>query len=183
MFDIGESRTNEEARTRKFREYTLAFWDAHLSSDYDRESALTFLQQPPTVHEASPQVYDYQISMPTQVFWVRDKYDAPLVQFQDDGNILLLKGTLVSGSKVLYVPDGDLLIENAEGGLLGMVDTASGDLRISGSVTEFVPALTLGPDPELAIQNAEDAATDAKIIVDKNGNLKLIGGVYGNSQL
>ena len=185
-FNYPGEKSEELVLQRKFREYTLAFWDAHLSGQYDQQGALAFLQQPASIHEGGPEdeVEEYFVSMPTQVFWVRDENDAPLVQFQDDGNILLLQGTLIPSQANIWWGTGtqDFVLLDDLGSITAKVDGDLGDLLIRG-LAETVPDLTLSTSPEFAVQSSSDAPEEAQITVDTAGDLRLRGEAFDDSKL
>ena len=185
MFGSNGNQGAEENRTRTFREYTLAFWDAHLSEDYDPAAAFAFLQQDEAIHEASTYVEDYQISHPTQVFWVRDENDAPLVQFQDDGNTLVLKGQFSEQQIISWGTDtSDFVVLNAAGTLTAKVVGNTGDFLIHGETgpsNQSVVSLT--NTAEFGIQSARDSSDQAQIVIDANGDMKARGGTYSRYNL
>ncbi|MBI5093589.1 MAG: hypothetical protein HZB26_14240 [Candidatus Hydrogenedentes bacterium] len=184
---------NEAFRLGEFELYSLAFFDTYLSPRYNITGGTNygsgFLGLPETTHEQRLWVADspvgFRYSPPTHAFFVKNNAGTPLVQFQSDGNLLVLQGQ-VSPQQSLSddTQVKELLIKKYNNGnpiVVAKVPTASdpnsiANLSITGTVTSQVSNLTANlSTAELVIR---DAGQIAQIIIDVNGNLKVRKNIY-----
>ena len=117
---------------------------------------------------------------------MRDEDGAPLVQFQDDGNILLLKEVLIpSQANICWSTNTqDFVLLDNTGAIAAKVDGDSGDLILKGEA--FPPnqsTLNLTGAAELAIQSSTDSANEAQIVIDTAGDLKTRGDLFVGADL
>ncbi len=186
--DYSTAQGPEEARLQEFEQYTLAFWDVHLSPRYDivnsDDYGSRFLGLGELTHEGRDYVDDdngFRYSAPSpHAFSVRNSAGIPLVQFQEDGNVLILQGT-VSEQQTSLVGEPNVpefLIKNSTGNVLTRVSAVSGGLSLRGGAgvnNQSQSNLAPGSGPEFIIKNS---AGDAQIIIDASGNLKTRRRVY-----
>lgn len=182
-------KTDEEARLLRFREYTRDLLDAYVRPAYDTlstdDNGLSGLQKSSQYHRSQDSyVYDFAHAVPpplssVQAMVVRDTLGQPLVQFQSDGNVLVLKGAFNSSSGTLTPSSSarELIFKHGSS-VVGIVDSTSGNFRIVGTKVEQVSGLTRSASPEFVVRNGVDTGSTAQIILDQSGNLKLTGKVY-----
>lgn len=179
IFDTSATRTQEEGRLDTYKGYTVNFWDAFLSPEYDGESALSSLNQ----EQSGTYVLDFGANQPKQVFIVRDSSGVPLLQFQSDGNLLVTQGELLTGQSGLSQTTGvaDFVLKDSTGTIRALVCESVGDFKIGGDLADNESSLSPDPNtPELIIRDSSGAAL---FIIDEDGNLSLTGDVYDDEDL
>jgi hypothetical protein len=180
--NTGTTKAQEEARLAKMQEYSLAFWDAYLSPRYDGASAIGFLGAPEDAHRQDQYIYDvgnihgFVRRDPTHGFVVRDNLGAPLVQFQSDGNVLISSGTFSRGTVTTSPSVREFIVKASNGTNLMRID--SGGLRIKGYLYQLRSSVSAGPGREFIIRDASDTGSAARIILNENGHLYMLGRVY-----
>jgi len=183
IFRSDESQQDEIARLAVYKKYTLAFWDAYLTPEYDTspndEFGLSFLDDDKEVHEEGPYVEEFAFAPITRGFIVRGDDGRPLVQFQADGNTLMLEGELTesaSAGQLAPTPTRGFILRDSSNAVVARIDPDTGDFYIKGTKSENQSALSSSAASELIVRRASDDTT--QIILDENGNLKLRGEVY-----
>ncbi|MCL4857730.1 MAG: hypothetical protein KJZ55_10765, partial [Flavobacteriales bacterium] len=182
---LSNDRDDEEDRLDVYKDYTLNFWDAFVSPEYDGATALTWLNQSESNHEYPNNLYglDFGARQPKQVFIVRDSAGAPLLQFQSDGNLLVTQGELLTSQSTLSQTTGvaDFVLKDISGTIQALVCETVGDFRIRGALSDNQSSLSTDPNtPELIIR---DASGTPLFIIDEDGNLSLTGNVYDDNDL
>ena len=105
------------------------------------------------------------------------------MQFQSDGNLLLLEGDLrVSESSISDTSASEFIIKDSSGTIVAKIHGESGDFLING-IASIVPLLTRTTTKEFIVRNFNDASGDVQILIDANGNLKLRGDIFTDDDL
>jgi hypothetical protein len=192
MFPISPETTEgaENDRMLAYEKYTVYFWDVYLTPEYDEEgagdgAAKAFLQAPDQTHMATADVldtYGFRHSSPG-AFVIRDSSGKNLVQFQNDGRLLMLDGSEVLTGQTItpQANEEEFIIRDSSGTVAAMIDSSSGDLYLKGTHTK-VTDLRTSSNPEFVIRDAVEItqtgnADKAKFIIDTNGNLKYTGEI------
>jgi hypothetical protein len=180
--DTDTTKTQEELRLAQIQNYTLQFWDAYLSPRYDGATAAGFLGAPEAVRRLDDYIYDvgdvhgFVRRDPTHGFVVKDNSGTPLVQFQSDGNVLISSGTFSRGTVTTSPSVREFIVKASNGTNLMRID--SGGLRIKGYLYQLRSSVSAGPGREFIIRDASDTGSAARIILNENGHLYMLGRVY-----
>lgn len=177
--------SDEKLRLEELQSYTSKFWNVYLSPRYDEINSgagKAFLQRSDEVHMNSFWVmndYGFRRSSPG-AFVVRDSAGSELVQFQNDGHVLTLKGTVTTGATISQTTAKEFIIRDSSGNIAAKVDASTGNLYLKGSVSECEPVLQVSTSPEFVVRDAVEIAqtgnaNNARIILDADGNLELKG--------
>ena len=177
----------EVQRLEVFERYTRRFWDVYLSPRYDEENngeAKAFLYLDQDVHTGDDgvlDVYGYARSSPG-AFVVRDLAGDGLVQFQNDGHVLVLKGSITTGATIAQTSAQEFIIRDTTGTIAAKVDAATGNFYLKGLIEPKATDLRTSSSPEFVVRDAVEIAQPnnadkARVIVDANGNLKRTGEV------
>jgi hypothetical protein len=190
------TQPGELDRLEEYKAYTRSFWDAFLSPEYDYDpddyEGLSFLNQPRDWHkneyhrpEKDNFILEFGYSPSTSAFFVKDSAATPLVQLQDDGNVLLLgpEGNVHKDSKSNGVSTitqdsniPEFLIKKDEEIVLKLDASLSGsarsDLYLKNNVVED-PDLTDTSSQEFIIWGYTDWQEVPQIIVDMDGFLRV----------
>jgi hypothetical protein len=181
--DTDTTKTQEELRLAQIQNYTLQFWDAYLSPRYDGATAAGFLGAPEEERRLDPYIYRHPTLEihgfvrrdPTHAFVVRDNFGTPLVQFQNDGSILISSGGFSYGQPIVTSPTtAEFIVRSSSGANLMRID--SGGLCIWGGILKKLPIMS--SEPEFVIRDVSHPDPVASIILNESGNLMLRGRIY-----
>lgn len=193
------TETGEKNELAEYKKYTLNFWDAHLSPRYDFDPndllGLSFLNQTSNWHinlQDLNHVLQFASTPTTHVLFVRDNAGTPLVQFQDDGNVLLLEGEVSDDNNVNDVSTitrdsnvGEFLIKKGTEIVLkvdaSLSGTTRGNVYLKHAIQED-PQISTTSSQEFVIWGYTDWVRIPQIIVNENGYLRVRGHVFMRQQ-
>jgi hypothetical protein len=170
------SKALEEQRLWRYKQHTLRFWDAFLKHD---PAAKAYLDDLVAQTASDSYVHSAGVKQPTRAFIIRASDGTPLVQFQGDGNVIVLEGEFKDNeASISPTSSKEFILRNSQGNAVAIVDETFGDFKLKGSVV-FSPELVPTSARELVIMNG----TTAQLLVDESGVLKLRGGAYDFNKL
>ena len=113
---------------------------------------------------------------------VRDLAGDGLVQFQNDGHVLVLKGSITTGATIAQTSAPEFIIRDTTGTIAAKVDAATGNVYLKGVIEPKATDLRTSSSPEFVVRDAVEIAQPynadkARVILDANGNLKRTGEV------
>lgn len=185
-----ELKGTEKDRMDEFRRYSIDFWDAHLSTNYDYGTSddfgLRFLEDDISVHTSRLLVTAYDRRARNRALVFRDSDLDRLLQFQSDGNVVILKGEYkysvspltASGtnSEFFVQDDSGVVLLKLEG------DTAAtdyGDLKLKGKQYPSQSSISASSGTkELIVESTESSGPVIRVKLDTNGDLYFTGKMY-----
>ncbi len=176
-------KSAEKERLQVIKDYSRNLFDAYLSAGFDPAGAEAFLGQSANTHEMNAYVKEFGYSPPTRAFFVRDSGGVPLVQFQSDGNVLLLRGDLLtSQSSIATSSASEFVLKSNAGQIIALIDETSGNLKLKST---HVPAYDVQrtSSPEFLIRNETDAGDDVQTRISNTGQMLTRGHLYTDDDL
>lgn len=174
----GINKKSELRRLDTFKANTLAFWDMALAGGTpDPATCLVALQAyQPCDCMVCPSAFN-PTTLADRVYET-DAKKIPIAQFQDDGNVLLLKNgaDVQEGALIPPVTDTDRHVIPSQGRVMSKIDGHSGILYLRGHCKpnqeeEDMPAVSEG----LYVYPPGDKPA---VLIDRSGNLWMRGDVF-----